>query len=124
MVNAICHIEFVSNGMKETVKFYSDIFGWKITEFTPEYHMFAPGEGELGGGFRYVDPEGDEREAPRTVVYVSVDDIEKTLARIEAAGGKTIIPKRKISDEHGFFAFFMDPQGTIVGLWSAPGADG
>ena len=34
------------------------------------------------------------------------------------AGGKVAVPKTKISDEHGFFAIFIDSEGNKVGLHS------
>jgi len=52
------------------------------------------------------------------MLYISTESIEKTLSLIEKYGGKTILKKTKISDEHGFFAKFEDSFGNILGLWS------
>ena len=52
-----------------------------------------------------------------TLVYFSVDDIEATLARVEAAGGKTLNPKTSIG-EYGFVAHFEDSEGNRVALHS------
>ena len=56
-----------------------------------------------------------------TVVYLNADpDLSETLARIEPAGGKIIMPKMGIGEEneHGFMAMFMDTEGNKVALHS------
>ena len=52
------------------------------------------------------------------MAFIEVEDIEATLAKVETAGGAVITPKSKISDEHGYFATFKDPQGIDWSLWS------
>lgn len=54
-----------------------------------------------------------------SLVYFSVADIEATLAKIEAAGGKTLNPKQSIG-EYGFVAHFEDTEGNRVALHSRP----
>ena len=50
------------------------------------------------------------------VIYISVGDIDKAVASVEANGGKVIQPKAPVGD-FGFAAYFMDPEGNVVGLW-------
>jgi len=45
-------------------------------------------------------------------------DLSNALSRIEAAGGKVVVPKTKISGEIGHMAFFIDPEGNTVALHS------
>ena len=53
------------------------------------------------------------------LVYLTAGrDLTETLRRIEPAGGKVIVPKTKISDEHGYFALFHDTEGNELGLHS------
>jgi len=114
MANTICHVEFYTPDHKATAQFFSDVFGWTTTEAMPNYILWQAGENQLGGGF---SNEGVEQNGPGTVVYVHVDDIEATLAKINEHGGKTIMGKTKISDEHGYCALFSDPNGATVGIW-------
>jgi uncharacterized protein len=114
MGNHIVHIEFPAGDPAGAGAFYNQLFGWETTPMSEGYVLFNPGEGAVGGGFS--KPEGP---SPNWVVcYIQVDDIEAHLAKIAAAGGSMVVPKTKISDEHGFFALFKDPQGNIAGLWS------
>lgn len=53
------------------------------------------------------------------IVYIVVEDIEATLAKIVAAGGKVV--DGKIPQGSAYMAFFADPSGNILGLWEEPG---
>ena len=112
MLNQFCHIEIFSKSVDESAAFYSKLFGWKTTPMMPEY-MLYDGAGGIGGGFSTFLKEDN-----RHCLYIHVEDIDAKLKEIEAAGGQTIKPKSKISDEHGYMALFLDPHGTAMGLWS------
>jgi predicted enzyme related to lactoylglutathione lyase len=47
-------------------------------------------------------------------------DVQNVLDKIEAAGGKILVPKTQISPEHGYMAIFADTEGNRVGLHSIP----
>jgi hypothetical protein len=47
--------------------------------------------------------------------YVEVPDIKASLATIEAAGGKTIMP-REVLPGMITLAIFTDPHGNVIGL--------
>lgn len=49
-------------------------------------------------------------------VNIQVDDIEQVPAKIESAGGSTLIPKQEVPGM-GWFAWFKDPEGNVLGLW-------
>ncbi len=113
----IVHVEIPSSNPKVNAKFYGDAFGWKLenaSEF--EYWMFAA-EGGPGGGF--PSTEGPmAAKIGEVVVYISTDDIEASLAKIESLGGKTLMPKQEITGM-GWFAFFADPSGNKMALYKA-----
>ncbi len=118
--HSIVHIEFASPDPKSEQQFYGNVFGWQLhTDPTADYHMFQTSAG-LGGGFVQVSDGGESgvRYAPGEVlVYIGTDDIDATLARIEANGGKAEVPRTEIPGT-GWFAVFTDPQGTRVGLFT------
>lgn len=111
----IVHIEFSAKDLEEAGKFYSDLFGWNIQQM-PEmnYAMFETGEGVAGG----LNPVQENNPAGTVAVYVGTDDIEATLKRIEELGGKVIMPKTEIPNT-GWFAFFLDPTGNQIGLFTS-----
>ncbi len=113
MGNKIIHLEFVAEDLSRAGDFYSRVFGWNTTPMGEEYMLWDSGNEGLSGGFTLPGSTGQ-----RTFAYIHVEDMEGKLQEIETAGGKVTHPKTKISDEHGFFAMFTDPNGTLVGLWS------
>lgn len=55
------------------------------------------------------------------LVYLNGNpDVQIVLDRIEAAGGKILVPKTEISPEHGFMAVFLDSEGNRVALHNVP----
>lgn len=112
----IVHVEFSANDPNESGKFYEALFGWKI-QFQPEmdYVLYETGSGP-GGGFAKVDNQ--MYKAGDTLVYVNSDDIDASLTKVEALGGKTLVPKSEIPGI-GWFAIFSDPTGNRLGLFTA-----
>lgn len=112
--HSIVHVDIPAYNPAEASKFYADLFGWPIrVDKTFDYHMFQP-ETAPGGGFVKAG-EGDYKIG-ELIVYVSTDDIDASLARVEALGGKTLLPRTDIPGI-GEFAFFADPAGNRVGLF-------
>ena len=110
----IVHVEFSSNNREESGKFFSELFGWNVQQIPDmNYATYDTGEG-VGGG---LNPISDEYPAGTVAVYVGTDDIEATLARVEELGGKTMVPKMEIPGV-GWVAFFSDPTGNMIGLWT------
>jgi hypothetical protein len=110
----IVHVEISAADRKESAKFYSTVFGWEMQHIDEmHYTTFATGEGEVGGG---LNPVTAENPAGTVAVYIDTDDIEATLADIEANGGQTIKGKTEIP-QMGWFAFFKDPTGNTLALY-------
>lgn len=57
--------------------------------------------------------------AQGTVVYLNGgDDLQKIADKIEANGGKILLPKTAIGPDMGFYAIFTDTEGNKLGLHS------
>lgn len=111
----IVHVEFSANDREAAGKFYRDVFGWEVQQIPDmNYAMYTAGEG-VGGG---LNPVSDTNPAGTTLVHIGTDDIEATLATIEANGGKMTVPKTEIPGM-GWFAIFTDPTGNTIGLYQA-----
>jgi predicted enzyme related to lactoylglutathione lyase len=110
--NSIVHVEFSASDPEKSAQFYESIFGWKITRFPGMEYISFSSESGPGGGF----PTATGRVKPGDVfVYIEVEDIEKTLAKVTSNGGKIWIPKYSIPGV-GNMAFFLDPSGNKVAL--------
>jgi predicted enzyme related to lactoylglutathione lyase len=114
----IVHVELPSHDWQAAGEFYSRLFGWTIRPVPGmNYATFDTGDGR-GGGFPVID---DEMVSPGAVlIYVDTDDIEASLARAEALGGKTVVPKTTIPGI-GWFGIFQDPSGNRIALFTGPG---
>ncbi len=104
--------------------FYSTILGVELTSM------------DLGDGFKMeVFPGGNESVhgalvwhtegwyAPSNthgpLIYFDADpDLQFALDKVEEAGGSISIPKRQISEDHGYMAVIEDTEGNRVALWS------
>ena len=47
--------------------------------------------------------------------YVHTDDPEATLRKVEAAGGRIIMPLTEVAPETNI-ALFTDPEGHVIGI--------
>lgn len=112
----IVHIEIAAKDTAAASKFYADLFGWKI-EVDPQfnYYQFAA-EGGPGGGF--VEADGKQNKAGDIIPYIGTDDIDAFLKKAESLGGKILQPKMEIPGQ-GWFAFFADPTGNRIGLYTS-----
>lgn len=115
MANNICHVEISSRDAKKASEFYNALFGWEMNlSMGEEYILFNPGT-EPGGGISKVE---DFSAGTNIVFYVQVDDIEASLKKAEGLGASTKQSKSEIPG-HGWFALFNDPDGNVIGLFTA-----
>jgi len=112
MGNPIIHFEIGGRDSGATQKFFTDLFGWKIEQMGPAAMIMAEGENSIGG---HISSLGHEPHNYVTV-YAQTDDIPGTLAKAEELGGKTMIPETEVPTQ-GWFAWFTDLDGNIIGLW-------
>jgi predicted enzyme related to lactoylglutathione lyase len=95
--------------------FYRELFGWKIEGSSSEGYVHGGVDAGSGihGGIG-SSPTG----RPHVTMYASVDDLAKYLERAESLGGKTVMQPMKV-DEHTTISVFLDPQGTMFGIYSS-----
>jgi predicted enzyme related to lactoylglutathione lyase len=112
----VVHVEIPAANVEAAGRFYQELFGWKIQHDSElNYSMWEAGNGDSYGGFPQVS---DEAPAGHVLVYFASDDIEADLKKVEKLGGKVIHPKAEIP-QTGWYAFFQDPTGNVVGLYTS-----
>ena len=122
MAQPVVHLEARGLDAPQLHDFYRDVFGWERNDDLSigDYSVAEIGEGPLTIGIGPV-PEWSSRAAK---FYIQVDDIEETLKRIEAAGGKAVMPRTegpKFGATHILiFTSFLDPAGNEIGLVETP----
>ena len=111
----IVHVE-IPAADQESTGVLQRLFGWNYQAYPEmDYAMFEA-EGGPGGGFPKVD--GQMVTPGAVLVYVGTDDIEASLAKAEALGGSTVVPKTEIPGQ-GWFAVFSDPTGNKLALYTS-----
>ena len=95
--------------------FYDDVIGWTV-EAKPsgemDYRMIDSGSGGgmVGGVMRLTEQMQDGGAKPTWLFYIGVNDVDASVAKIEAAGGKVMMPAWDIPGI-GRMAMVTDPQG-------------
>lgn len=122
----VVHFEVPFDDAERALGFYREVFDWQIQPMPEmEYNIVATGPagddgmpnepGYIGGGMMQR-----LEHVATPVITLDVDDIDATLADVEAHGGSTVEPKSAVGDM-GFAAYFKDSEGNLMGLWQMAG---
>jgi predicted enzyme related to lactoylglutathione lyase len=128
-MDPIVHFELPAGDLDEAKKFYGPIFGWKLQDWpmpdgsnyvgvhtTPidEKTREPLKPGGINGGI--MKKNDHVKNVHGAVVAIKVASIDEKIAMIEKSGGKVVMPKMDMMGM-GFYAYFSDPSGNVVGLW-------
>ena len=119
-INPVNWFEIPVKDIGRARKFYEKVLGLELSPYDMEpftMAFFPMTQGAQGATGSLIKGESYEPSHAGTVVYFSVDDIEETLRRINANGGKTLFPKKSIG-QYGFIAHFEDTEGNRLALHS------
>ena len=103
------YIEFLSQDLEKIKHFYTGAFGWKFTDYGPEYAAF---EGDfVDGGFTKGKPKNGS-----ILVILYSEKLEETLSKVEREGGQIV--KEIFGFPGGRRFHFSDPDGNELAVWS------
>ena len=123
MNNAINWFEIPAVNFDRAVTFYDTILGQPLRrgEFQRIPHGFFNADEQAVAGAVVLVPEY-QPSLNGAVVYLNAGlDIDGVLGRVEAAGGKVVMPKMDIAPQ-GYIAQIVDTEGNKVGLHQPPAA--
>lgn len=111
--NPIVHWEILGPDAEVQKTFYSTVFDWTASDVEgfPDYFMITDDGIGVGGAVG----KGMEEMPSYSCIYVQCDNINETLAAVEANGGKAVVPRTVIPDVVTF-GMFTDPAGNLIGL--------
>ncbi|HEV8524558.1 MAG TPA: VOC family protein [Terriglobales bacterium] len=114
----VVHFEIPVDNPERVLKFYKDVFGWTFQKWDgpQEYWLVNTGPSEepgINGGIMRR-----QKGNAGTVNTVAVASLDKVVAAIEKAGGKTVVPRMPITGV-GYVAYCEDPDGNIFGVHEA-----
>lgn len=108
---ALDYVELPVSDIAAVKAFYAAVFGWRFTDYGPDYVAFeAPGgrEGGFNAGRKAATSAG-----PLVVLYAN--DLEAMEAKVRAAGTK-ILSRHEFPGGRRFH--FRDPSGNEIAVWT------
>jgi uncharacterized protein len=118
--NAINWFEIPVKDLNRAKTFYETILSatMQVMEAMGMKSAFFPADMQNGIGGCIIEGPGYEPSTTGSLVYLNGgDDLSTVLSKVEAAGGKILLPKTAIGP-NGFIAYFVDTEGNKVGLHS------
>jgi predicted enzyme related to lactoylglutathione lyase len=117
--------DFFTSDIEGARTFYGELFGWEwrwvSTQLGHLYGIFYADGVPVAGVAERPGPDPDKPYG-RWIYYISVDDVERSVADVEAAGGRTLI-KRPDFPERGSFAVVADADGALFGVMNSTSGD-
>lgn len=126
-MDKVQHFEIPADDLDRAKKFYEKSFGWKMKDWpmpdgstyvgvytgpVDDKNMWKE-PGFINGGM--VKRGGNfPLEAP--TIAAIVQDLDKSLEKIKAAGGSVLMPKTEVGGM-GWYAYVKDPEGNVIGVW-------
>lgn len=126
MKNAISWFEIPATDIDRAQKFYETIFSITMVPMDMpniKMRMFPLDDPMNGVGGTLADSGGFHKpsatEGP--LIYLNGNpDVQLILDKVEAAGGKIMVPKTNISPEYGDMGVFFDTEGNRIALHNIP----
>jgi predicted enzyme related to lactoylglutathione lyase len=124
--NAISWFEIPTTDINRAQKFYESIFSIRLVPLDIQaikMRMF-PLENQMsgvGGALVYNAEFYKPSATDGPLIYLNANpNVQNVLGKVEAAGGKILVPKTQISEDYGYMAVFIDTEGNRVALHSIP----
>jgi predicted enzyme related to lactoylglutathione lyase len=128
-MSGVVHFEIPADDQERARDFYGAAFDWRLDVMPEQQYtnvMTTPVDettqrpvepGAINGGM--FERTGD---LAHPIITVDVDDIDAVLERITSLGGGVVQAKTAIPGM-GYFGYFRDTEGNVLGLWTtAPDA--
>ncbi|MFF1250907.1 VOC family protein [Pseudarthrobacter sp. NPDC058329] len=126
----VVHFEIPTDDKERANTFYESAFGWNLSPMqemdytvavtTPsdEQTGMPSAPGAINGA---LFPRTDNLRTP--IITIDVEDLDAALAQVESAGGSVAQAKDAVPGM-GYYAYFKDTEGNIMGLWQTDSSAG
>ena len=112
---AVSWTELMTTDTTQSKAFYQALFGWRFEDMAMEngekYAAIHVGENPIGGIMKHPPKAGEQ--PPKWGSYVTVSDLDATIATARSQGGQVLDGPRDIPDV-GRCALVQDPQGATI----------
>ncbi len=128
-MNRIVHFEIHADDPERAVRFYRDVFGWEIEEWSPpgaemkdedRYWMVMTGpetEPGINGGlmFRQGPEPAEGQPVNAYVCTIGVTDLDESVDAVLKAGGSITVPRMAVPGI-GWLVYCKDTEGNTFGV--------
>jgi predicted enzyme related to lactoylglutathione lyase len=124
MKNAISWFEIPATDLNRATQFYETIFSIRLNVLDTDnirMRMFPLDDMMTGVGGAVVDSGGFHKPSATDgpLIYLDANpDMQLILDKVEAAGGRIMVPKTEISPEYGCMAVILDTEGNRIAFHS------
>ncbi len=137
MANLVVHFEIHGTEPQRLIDFYSDLLGWKFSQFgEAQYWSILTGEGAIGNvagsAGHGINGGLNLRQGPRPEIgapvmgcnfVVGVDDVDGLMRRGIELGGTEAVAAADMQGV-GRLGYLLDPDNNVFGLISSTMSDG
>jgi len=122
-MNRVVHFEIQVDDAERAIKFYTDVFGWKIEKWgDQDYWMIMTAEKDskemgINGGLlpRPAKSPSEEQGTNAFVCTMLVKNFDEIAKKIEECGGKVAMPKFALAGM-AWQGYFLDTEGNTFGI--------
>lgn len=119
-MHSVTWFELPTKDLDRAAGFYEKVLGLSLKRevFFDVPHAIFPGEEKAIKG-ALVKSENHTPSTKGTVLYLTANDLDGSLARVKGAGGTVVTPKTSLGPI-GHIAIIDDTEGNRVGLHMRP----
>lgn len=106
--------ELLTGNPDAAAAFYGEVIGWTAADANQpgiDYRIFSADGAPVAGHMKLPEGAAEAGMRPGWLGYVAVDDVDRAVADIVAAGGKAHMPAMDL-ESVGRIALVADPQGV------------
>lgn len=118
-VGAIVWTDLTVDNAKDVRNFYGEVVGWKSAPVQmggySDFNMNTPISGKTVAGICHA--RGSNADLPpQWLVYITVEDVDKSAKRCVELGGKVIAGPKNLGN-HSRYCVIQDPAGAVAALF-------
>ncbi len=117
---SFCWFELATTDQAQAKTFYASLFGWAPGDQpigpTEMYSIFRKDGRDAAAAYTMRAEQRAQSIPPNWLVYVAVDNVDRSAARASAAGGVVLAPPFDVM-ESGRMTVIADPTGATFAMW-------
>jgi predicted enzyme related to lactoylglutathione lyase len=119
-VGTVGWMDLTVENAQDVRDFYGEVVGWSASDVDmggySDFCMNTPGSGTTVAGICHA--RGTNAGLPaQWLMYITVEDLDASVARVEALGGKVIAGPRDMGAQ-GRYCIIEDPAGAVAALYA------